>query len=108
MLSMVSHSDVLDPGEASPLRGLGRRVVDVVCSRCGERLAMVTEENPEPWFTRWAPSVSVRRSNAGVELVAHCFFHGLAVVDGQSLRDATDRYYQRYRRVRLVVEAHRF
>ena len=84
---------------------------------------MVTEENPEPWFTRWAPSVSVRRSNAGepyytvewgtlpepgVELVAHCFFHGLAVVDGQSLRDATDRYYQRYRRVRLVVEAHRF
>lgn len=122
MVGMVSRSDVRKPGDASPLRGLGRRMVDLVCSSCSERLGTVTDEPTEPWFTHWAPTRSVRGDNTGepfytVEwgnlpepttgVIVHCFDHGHATVDGQRLRDAVDRYRQRGRTVRVVVEAHR-
>jgi hypothetical protein len=65
LLGAVPKSAILKPEPPSALADLHRRMIDVVCKSCGERMAMVTDESDEPWLTRWAPTFAARETTEG-------------------------------------------
>jgi len=116
----VSKAEILHPSEGSPLYSTRRRIVDVVCGVCGERLAVVADDPDEPVFACWSPTVLMRHSTEGepkwmvefgrlpgaeTEVWVHCFMHGDAVVVGESLVQAVAKYRRTGRRGRVPVEA---
>lgn len=95
----------------------GKRIVDVVCQECGERLAAVHDDADAPTLHQWAPQLNPPRHGgekrwsvaAGplpdddTAVVLHCFDHGHGIVDGRALRMAVEKYRDRGRRVRVRV-----
>lgn len=118
-LGGVPKTQILRPSAPSPLAGLGRQIVDVVCKGCGSRLGQVTEEPDGPFLTIWRPTNAVRQSNQGEPLwslefgalptelervTVHCFKHGHGVLTGHRLENAVTTYRRKGRKQRLAVD----
>ena len=117
-LGLVAKSEILNPGPQSPLAAFHRRMVDLVCRSCGERLGMVTDESDGPWVVLWYPTVVPRSSTKGEpgwtpvasplpvdgpEIGTHCFSHGDGMVSIAALMDQVERYRDRGKTSRFVV-----
>lgn len=74
-MSQVLHPDT--PGKPSPLDGLGRRVVTLVCGARHSRgggagwIVGFVSQHPDgsAWLYVWSPTMLLRQSNAGEPLV---------------------------------------
>lgn len=116
MLGGVRKSEIL-AGDG-PLADFHRRLVDVVCPECGERLGQVTDEPDGPELTVWAPTVMVRQDRGGEPLwtvaagplpldqpdavvAVYCFGHGPSAVTVADLLHSLARYKSTGRRQRV-------
>lgn len=110
LFGAVSKSEVLE--------NVDKRIVDVVCATCNERVGAVLEERDGLRLVMWGPWLSGGRDHAGeplmsvrngklpsddVEILAHCLHGAHLTITGRELRTAVEKYRKRGFRVRAPM-----
>jgi hypothetical protein len=93
-------------------------MVDIVCAACGERVAGITDDPEGPVFTMWVPTSSPASlpgeprwsvvqgtvPEPDEDVVVHCFNDGHLRLEGADLVPLVERYRQRGRTSRCVLQ----